>query len=485
MASLFHNKYPIHANYPSEEFGLVRSCLFHGVVSRHSISAREVIVCTSSRGLKEPGTSFKNLMAILWDVICYDGTVRNVTIQAVMIIFLYSNQVLRSDPFRGGATRRPTETFSLSSQPKCGFLPFSRYISEGNVVKKRIACCGMHQSLKLHEREVSEISEYDTLDIFSGSKDRVHKAIKALFVTPQNNFRVFLNGFVIYGGLGGGGDSINHMIGKVGKKDVLSCNAHITNGEHQADNSVFIEACRTAYSDQSNTAEYVSHARDPAERLPLIVVKGAPRRKARRGTPQRLADPEASRLEKGFAGGGGVWLLLLGGQTQWTMVPVATLISITSIIAADISAFVGGKVVSSNRKKVKRLHPLPASEVTVPRYSCEWSLSFHCDVISIKNICIRDPHAAREPKKRTIAEKLLSGKPKCGFLPFSRYISEGNVIKMRIACFRMHQSLKLHEREVSEISEYDLLDMFLDPRTEYIRQSRLSLLLLRTTSVFS
>ncbi|KAE9444992.1 hypothetical protein C3L33_23110, partial [Rhododendron williamsianum] len=65
--------------------------------------------------------------------------------------------------------------------------------------------------------QVSEISEYDPLDMISGSKDRVYKAIKALFVT-QNNFRVFLNGFVIYGGLVGGGDSISHMIGK---EDVL------------------------------------------------------------------------------------------------------------------------------------------------------------------------------------------------------------------------------------------------------------------------
>jgi len=79
----------------------------------------------------------------------------------------------------------------------------------------------MHQSLKLRDREVSEISEYDPLDMFSGSKDRVHKAIKALFVTPQNNFRVFLNGSLVYGGLGGGGDSISLKIGEA-FEDVLS-----------------------------------------------------------------------------------------------------------------------------------------------------------------------------------------------------------------------------------------------------------------------
>lgn len=49
-----------------------------------------------------------------------------------------------------------------------------------------------------------------------------------------------------------------------------------------------------------------------------------------------------------FAGVGRVWPLLLGGQTQWTVGLVATLISISSIIAADTCAFVGGKVVLRN-----------------------------------------------------------------------------------------------------------------------------------------
>ncbi|KAI8545206.1 hypothetical protein RHMOL_Rhmol07G0023700 [Rhododendron molle] len=42
----------------------------------------------------------------------------------------------------------------------------------------------------------------------------MHKAIKALFVTPQNNFRVFLNGSLILGGLGGGADRTSCMIGE-------------------------------------------------------------------------------------------------------------------------------------------------------------------------------------------------------------------------------------------------------------------------------
>lgn len=89
MAYLFKSKYPFHgADYPSGEFGLVRSCFFHGLDPYeemvHSISTREIIV-RSSRGLSEPGTLFKNLMAILRDVvICYDGTVRNVCSNSII-----------------------------------------------------------------------------------------------------------------------------------------------------------------------------------------------------------------------------------------------------------------------------------------------------------------------------------------------------------------------------------------------------------------
>ena len=66
----------------SEAYGLVKSSFFHGLnpyeAFVHSISSREVII-RSSRGLTEPGVLFKNLMAILRDVvISYDGTVRNV-----------------------------------------------------------------------------------------------------------------------------------------------------------------------------------------------------------------------------------------------------------------------------------------------------------------------------------------------------------------------------------------------------------------------
>ncbi|XP_027149687.1 inositol-pentakisphosphate 2-kinase-like [Coffea eugenioides] len=106
--------------------------------------------------------------------------------------------------------------FSLCVEikPKCGFLPTSKFIAEGNAIKRSVTRFKMHQALKLHDRMISEISEYDPLDMFSGSRERIHRAIKALYNTPQNNFRVFLNGSLIFGGLGGGTKSTNYMVGQ-------------------------------------------------------------------------------------------------------------------------------------------------------------------------------------------------------------------------------------------------------------------------------
>ncbi|GAB2235793.1 hypothetical protein Drorol1_Dr00026234 [Drosera rotundifolia] len=88
VSVLFQRKYPHGSEYPAEEFGLVKSSFIHGLdpyeAIVHSIATREVII-RSSRGLAEPGTLFKNLMAILRDVaICYDGTVRNISSNSII-----------------------------------------------------------------------------------------------------------------------------------------------------------------------------------------------------------------------------------------------------------------------------------------------------------------------------------------------------------------------------------------------------------------
>ncbi|KAK7291204.1 hypothetical protein RIF29_06159 [Crotalaria pallida] len=119
-------------------------------------------------------------------------------------------------------TQESGPCISVEIKPKCGFLPFSRFLSEGTAIKRRITRFEMHQALKLHQGEISQQSAYNPLDLFSGSKERIHKAIRDLFSTPQNNFRVFLNGSLILGGLGGVAKTTNSCIAKAFEEELKS-----------------------------------------------------------------------------------------------------------------------------------------------------------------------------------------------------------------------------------------------------------------------
>ncbi|KAK4710823.1 hypothetical protein R3W88_005336 [Solanum pinnatisectum] len=93
----------------------------------------------------------------------------------------------------------------------------------------------------------------------------------------------------------------------------------------------------------------------------------------------------------------------------------------TSIIAAALreSSLL---VVSRDGRKVKRLHPLPLSEIKDPKvctvlvenlpedHSVNNLRSIFGQAGNVKHITIRDPHTERDPRKCTTAEKLLSGK---------------------------------------------------------------------------
>ncbi|KAM0932891.1 putative inositol-pentakisphosphate 2-kinase [Dioscorea sansibarensis] len=130
-------------------------------------------------------------------------------VDAAEIDLLCDSALLMSDHsiFPSGASKEGS-CISVEIKPKCGFLPCSDCISEANTIKKSVTRFKMHQFLKLHKKEVSQMSKYDPLDLFSGSIERINLAIRSLFATPQNNFRIFSNGSLIYGGLGGSMDSI-------------------------------------------------------------------------------------------------------------------------------------------------------------------------------------------------------------------------------------------------------------------------------------
>ncbi|XVE69839.1 hypothetical protein DITRI_Ditri10aG0023900 [Diplodiscus trichospermus] len=135
-----------------------------------------------------------------------DSSLVDVNRDAVLIISdhsIFPNGTLKGIP-----------CITVEIKPKCGFLPISRFIAEENAVKRTITRFRMHQALKLHNKEISEYSKYNPLDLFSGSRDEIRKAIEALYATPQNNFRVFLNGSLVFGGLGGGTDSTTALVGE-------------------------------------------------------------------------------------------------------------------------------------------------------------------------------------------------------------------------------------------------------------------------------
>ncbi|KAJ8772517.1 hypothetical protein K2173_027694 [Erythroxylum novogranatense] len=114
------------------------------------------------------------------------------------VVIMSDHSVFPHGVLKGGAC------ISVEIKPKCGFLPVSKFIAEGNSVKRSTTRFRMHQALKLQQQVISELSKYNPLDLFSASKERILKAIKDLYTTPQNNFRVFLNGSLVLGGLGGG-----------------------------------------------------------------------------------------------------------------------------------------------------------------------------------------------------------------------------------------------------------------------------------------
>jgi inositol-pentakisphosphate 2-kinase len=64
-------------------------------------------------------------------------------------------------------------------------------------------------NILLNKFQISKTSDYDPLDLFSGSKERISTAIKSFFSTPQNNFRIFVNGSLGFGGMGGGADTVH------------------------------------------------------------------------------------------------------------------------------------------------------------------------------------------------------------------------------------------------------------------------------------
>ncbi|KAI3709956.1 hypothetical protein L2E82_39726 [Cichorium intybus] len=155
LSKHFLGNYPFPEQYPSEEFGLIRGCLFHGLDPYqemvHSIASREVMV-RSSRGLTEPGTLFKNLMAILRDVvICYDGTVRNVCSNSI-IQFEYGVQT--QNMFAAGEPVGVLAATAMSNPAYKAVLDSSPNSNSSWDMMKEILLCGVNFKNVHNDRRV-------------------------------------------------------------------------------------------------------------------------------------------------------------------------------------------------------------------------------------------------------------------------------------------------------------------------------------------
>lgn len=82
-------------------------------------------------------------------------------------------------------------TYSIEIKPKHGWIP-------PNERKYSKCTYCLNQYIKLQNKEIDKISKYCPMDLFSGSLDRMKHAINCLIETPQNNFKIFKNGLLVY-----------------------------------------------------------------------------------------------------------------------------------------------------------------------------------------------------------------------------------------------------------------------------------------------
>ncbi|KAL4180669.1 hypothetical protein AMTRI_Chr12g267020 [Amborella trichopoda] len=145
-------------DYPTESFGLIKSCLFHGLNPYeelvYSVSVREGSV-RSSKGLSEPGILFKHLMAVLRDVvICYDGTVRNVC-SNLLVQFEYGGNHKTVDvSASAGEPVGILAATAVSNPAYAAVLSSSQSNTSSWNLMKEILFCKQNSSEELDDRRV-------------------------------------------------------------------------------------------------------------------------------------------------------------------------------------------------------------------------------------------------------------------------------------------------------------------------------------------
>ncbi|KAJ2792704.1 hypothetical protein GGI18_000170 [Coemansia linderi] len=99
--------------------------------------------------------------------------------------------ILQPNAFRGTppGSSRLRQSVTVELKPKWGFLPSSASISPHNSVKSRVCRYCMHQYTKHASQDVSG---FCPLDLYSGDRRRIVRALDSLARSPQNNLRVFV-----------------------------------------------------------------------------------------------------------------------------------------------------------------------------------------------------------------------------------------------------------------------------------------------------
>jgi inositol-pentakisphosphate 2-kinase len=81
----------------------------------------------------------------------------------------------------------------IEIKPKWGFLPDCPLLPEDSP-KRSVVRFQMMLRLKLKNGNIKKLSAYDPLDLFSGSPDRIEKALDALVDVPEANLKIFRGG---------------------------------------------------------------------------------------------------------------------------------------------------------------------------------------------------------------------------------------------------------------------------------------------------
>ena len=141
-------------------------------------------------------------------------------------------------------------TYCVEIKPKCGTLPVCEGLEEGSYpnVKESICKYCLLQWTKVDkEGKYEHRSDYCPLDLFSSDVTRVWYALTCLLKNPQNNFKIFKDGVLVYSGEKTSATiASKHCLSQVEK--LLRQSFH----SHHSDSSTNCYFCGEIHEDGSN-----------------------------------------------------------------------------------------------------------------------------------------------------------------------------------------------------------------------------------------